>query len=269
MKRIILLAIICAFLSCKEQTESKAISSFEFLSEQVLKTKTKEELRFIRNEIFARKGYVFKSEDLNTYFKTKSWYNPDPQVKISLSVEEQNYIDKLKSIENQFSSKNSKCSNVLTQKNSSFLPIISNDLLERSSKYKQLLDVKVENINEIVRGNLCAGGYVWNVKCFTSIKYQLMFYNCVDNDPFVKLAVINNEENIDFLELYGSSLFGEDSIENYHDIDFKLNKDNLEIYKIFKMWDKENITEQNRYPTKEVRREVTKYKLTDKGLVKL
>ncbi|WP_407264351.1 YARHG domain-containing protein [Tenacibaculum maritimum] len=45
-------------------------SSFEYLSEEVLKVKTKEELRLIKNEIFARKGYVFKSEDLNNVSST-------------------------------------------------------------------------------------------------------------------------------------------------------------------------------------------------------
>ena len=35
-----------------------------------------EELRLIRNEIFARYGYKFKSEDLQTFFKSKDWYTP-------------------------------------------------------------------------------------------------------------------------------------------------------------------------------------------------
>tara|TARA_R110000796_G_scaffold71409_1_gene161931 strand:- start:2800 stop:3744 length:945 start_codon:yes stop_codon:yes gene_type:complete len=36
-----------------------------------------EELRLIRNEIFARYGYKFKSEDLQTFFKLKDWYIPN------------------------------------------------------------------------------------------------------------------------------------------------------------------------------------------------
>jgi hypothetical protein len=34
------------------------------------------ELRIIRNEIFARKGYIFKSKDLKKYFTNKKWYIP-------------------------------------------------------------------------------------------------------------------------------------------------------------------------------------------------
>ncbi len=35
-----------------------------------------DELRIIRNEIFARHGYQFKSKELMGYFESKSWYKP-------------------------------------------------------------------------------------------------------------------------------------------------------------------------------------------------
>ena len=34
------------------------------------------ELRLLRNEFFARKGYIFDSPNLNNYFLKKSWYRP-------------------------------------------------------------------------------------------------------------------------------------------------------------------------------------------------
>lgn len=37
---------------------------------------SKDQLRFARNEIFARHGRIFKSDDLNNYFKSQSWYTP-------------------------------------------------------------------------------------------------------------------------------------------------------------------------------------------------
>lgn len=37
---------------------------------------TREELRIARNEIYARHGRKFKSDDLNTYFSGKPWYQP-------------------------------------------------------------------------------------------------------------------------------------------------------------------------------------------------
>lgn len=36
---------------------------------------TQGELRIARNEIYARHGRTFKSDDLNQYFTGKSWYN--------------------------------------------------------------------------------------------------------------------------------------------------------------------------------------------------
>jgi serine/threonine protein kinase len=38
--------------------------------------KSRVELRIMRNEIFARYGYIFKSEDLRDYFNSQDWYSP-------------------------------------------------------------------------------------------------------------------------------------------------------------------------------------------------
>jgi hypothetical protein len=34
------------------------------------------QLRILRNAVFARRGYVFRSADLKMYFSSKPWYNP-------------------------------------------------------------------------------------------------------------------------------------------------------------------------------------------------
>ena len=83
MKRLIILLILTVFTACKGQTEQKTDAPFTFLNDEVLKTKSKEELRFIRNEVFARKGYVFKSQNLNNYFKGRLWYKPNPNIALS------------------------------------------------------------------------------------------------------------------------------------------------------------------------------------------
>ncbi|KAA1244033.1 YARHG domain-containing protein [Aquimarina sp. RZ0] len=276
MKNFLLFLLLCVFLSCKgqngttEQTDQIA-TSFQFLSEEVLKTKNKEELRLIRNEVFARKGYVFKSEDLNTYYKTKSWYTPNTSVKVTLSDEEQNYIDKIKTLEGQFNLKGNKnCLYYFGLDNLDFFPLTSDKFL--THKYSNDLDkIKLEELNEVVEGNLCGGGTVWDIMYYENIKYQLMFYTCDSDNLYLKMAILDDNEIKDFIQLYGSStaLYGDAVTSGYHDIDFKLDKDDLEVYKIFKVWDEENSTEENMYPVKEVRREVSKYKLTDQGLVEL
>lgn len=38
---------------------------------------SKDDLEYIRNEIYARKGYIFKEPKFKQYFQTKSWYSPN------------------------------------------------------------------------------------------------------------------------------------------------------------------------------------------------
>lgn len=46
------------------------------LSEYDLQGLSKDELRILRNEIYARHGLIFHSEDLTEYFNQFSWYHP-------------------------------------------------------------------------------------------------------------------------------------------------------------------------------------------------
>lgn len=60
---------------------------------------TKKELRYARNEIYARHGYIFKSDDLRKYFLTKSWYSPDLTYDGSLSEIETYNVNLIKARE--------------------------------------------------------------------------------------------------------------------------------------------------------------------------
>jgi len=51
-------------------------SSIRFLSPDEVRALSPEQMRIARNEIFARHGYEFQSEDLREYFSSKSWYHP-------------------------------------------------------------------------------------------------------------------------------------------------------------------------------------------------
>ena len=42
-----------------------------------LKGKSSQELRIMRNEYFARHGYIFKDDELTNYFKSQEWYVPE------------------------------------------------------------------------------------------------------------------------------------------------------------------------------------------------
>jgi hypothetical protein len=64
-----------------------------FLSDEI---KSKEELKILRNTVYAQHGYAFKTKDLQDYFSQFEWYMPDPNLtmeRIVLTEKEQQYID--------------------------------------------------------------------------------------------------------------------------------------------------------------------------------
>jgi len=47
------------------------------VTENDLRGLSKQEVSMIRNEIYARHGYIFKNEPYKSYFESKSWYYPN------------------------------------------------------------------------------------------------------------------------------------------------------------------------------------------------
>lgn len=87
----------------KDNSNGLSIVSERILNKEDLENKSPSELRILRNEIFARKGYIFKSEDLLKYFNEFEWYKPNIKKieDIKLSVVEKYNIKKIKEAENQ------------------------------------------------------------------------------------------------------------------------------------------------------------------------
>lgn len=61
--------------------ENKSLGRFPQTSNQLISASffsnlSKEDLKIMRNEIFARHGYIFKTPELKNYFKNQSWYKP-------------------------------------------------------------------------------------------------------------------------------------------------------------------------------------------------
>lgn len=70
------------------------------LTDNDLKNKTKKELRLMRNEIYARYGYSFKSKDLKAYFESQEDYYPSyPDVEAWLSDIEKKNVKLIQSYE--------------------------------------------------------------------------------------------------------------------------------------------------------------------------
>jgi hypothetical protein len=49
-------------------------ASMRLLTSSDLNEMSKQDLKIMRNEIFARHGYIFKTSDMKSYFATQSWY---------------------------------------------------------------------------------------------------------------------------------------------------------------------------------------------------
>ena len=65
--------------------------------------------RYSRNEIFARKGYAFKSKDLDLYFSAQPWYKKNTDATISLSENQKETINLFQDFEKKQTAKENKC----------------------------------------------------------------------------------------------------------------------------------------------------------------
>ena len=70
-------------------SESEWISGFRYRQDS---------LPYIRNEIYARKGYIFKSENMFNFFKNMPWYTPLFESVVLNEIEKSN-IRFIKSLE--------------------------------------------------------------------------------------------------------------------------------------------------------------------------
>lgn len=68
------------------QTDMAVISEDELIGYD------KETLSLVRNEIYARHGYIFKNKDLQSHFEGNDWYEPNPNFSESLlnEIEKEN-----------------------------------------------------------------------------------------------------------------------------------------------------------------------------------
>jgi hypothetical protein len=64
-------------ISGKPELKGKfTFASTQFMIKGILRYFSASDRRLIRNEIFARHGFIFKSEDLKKYFGSQDWYKP-------------------------------------------------------------------------------------------------------------------------------------------------------------------------------------------------
>lgn len=64
---------------------------------EIIKYALSSEIRIIRNELFARKGYIFKNDFLKAYFNLRTWYRPrfSTMDTTIFSADEKDFLDTL------------------------------------------------------------------------------------------------------------------------------------------------------------------------------
>lgn len=109
MKQLFVFAISLFFLSSllKAQTINDCTLCDEYeIPKEELEGKSMEELALLRNEIYARNGYVFQNDLYQAYFKYKAWYKPaQSNDDVKLSAIEIRNIDLFKRLEDKIQRK--------------------------------------------------------------------------------------------------------------------------------------------------------------------
>lgn len=78
------------------------IGTRRLFEEKELRALTLEDLRFLRNEFYARKGYIFKTDKIKNYFTEKEWYQgsvEDPSTLLDVTEKENVFL--IKTIEEE------------------------------------------------------------------------------------------------------------------------------------------------------------------------
>lgn len=81
-------------------------ASERYLEPQDVENLSLWELKIMRNEIFASYGYIFKTDDMRSYFSSQSWYSPGyDDVNSMLSKIERDNIEFIKRYEERLGNK--------------------------------------------------------------------------------------------------------------------------------------------------------------------
>jgi len=105
MKKCIFLLFIVFFTGFLSVNFAQGLypeGSQRLLNNNDLKNLSAEQLKIMRNEIYARHGYVFSADDLAEYFKKQAWYTPlnnNYQAVAALSTTENKNIALIKEYE--------------------------------------------------------------------------------------------------------------------------------------------------------------------------
>jgi len=220
MKKKLLTCIICVIaITCNGQIISDcSICDRQLLTEDHLDGKSLEELSMLRNEIYARKGYIFNNGSYRSYFRQQDWYKPvKSNEEINLSDIELKNISLLKSLEERASHKRraairdlNKIKNALNNNEKDIIEEFLNKMKEEPA-YKELLKSLKETLNHIDLDNIH-----WN-------REKGLYKVTIDNGYLIfgyQILFEGNDIRIETGEYSHSEIFGDfgDGYSDYESI---------------------------------------------------
>lgn len=234
------IALMCYSLSYSQSDDIEQ-SFGNIVDIEQLRLMTKTELRILRNEVFARKGYVFRSKELATYFENKVWYKPMPGKEVVLTDNEQAFVDNIKIVEAEATKPiDFRCLNYYDKNIETIYPLTGEKIIKnRLPKGKGVSALRIAPKElKISLQRILYGGDVYALDCNDQSNYRLMITNYPKGNYHCYL-IEGDVKKIH--KLYGS--FGiQDNREEYN---FVLTKDSLVVtVEKWKNEEKESIKEE-------------------------
>ncbi len=234
-KKLFFCILILITLNSNGQTLTNcAICDKQLVTEKQLEGKSPEELSLLRNEIYARKGYIFSEGKYDNYFQRKSWYKPiKSNNELTLTDIESKNINLIKSLEDKSRKKREaaisdlkKLKNALNNNDKNSIESFLGKMKEEESTYYEgLLESLKETFNHINLDNIH-----WN-------KSKGLYKVSIDNGYQVygyEILFAGNQIRIRTGEYSGSEIFG-DFNDGYSDYQ---SEDEYAYWWIFEMQEK-------------------------------
>lgn len=187
-------------------TSTRKVVFHDFLTSGVYsnnRTKFCKQLRIMRNEIFARHGYIFASSDLRSHFEQKEWYTPITK-DVKFSAIEKFNVEYIKACEDAI--KNPGEGDDFNE----FWGFTHEQLTRRKLTENDLCnDWSAEELRVIRNVIYAYHGYIFNDPELREHFGYCWWYRPVTKE--VKLSAIE-AYNVEFIKRYAKSIWGNNSI---------------------------------------------------------
>lgn len=132
-KTILIFLILNVIKLQAQNLEDCSSCLYNIISQEQVKNLSLDDIRFLTNDLYARKGYKFKSIDIDAYYSDKVWYKPisDNDKIVYNAVEKQN----IKFFQNQTFAIRKERELLINELKNLKTTILANDLSTLSSKY--------------------------------------------------------------------------------------------------------------------------------------